>query len=852
MGSPSNPPVRLRNLPSPATPFIGREQELAEIAGLLAEPTCRLLTLVGPGGIGKTRLAIEVAARQAGAFRHGVAFVPLEPLTAVEAMPLAIAEALHLPLSRHIEPASQVRHFLGGKTLLLLLDNLEHLLAPSSGEGEDRGGGDATALILELLAAAPTLKLLVTSRRPLNVRPEWRYPVAGLAYPAASEAHHPEAFGAVQLFAERARRLRWDFSLEREGSSVVQICRLVEGNPLALELAAAWTRSLPCAVIAAEIQRSLHFLRTAAPDVPPRHRSMQAVFEQSWQRLDAEAQAVLPRLAVFHGHFSAQAAQEVAGASPALLAGLVDHSMLAAGPDGRYRMHELLRQYLTDRLHASPAEADRTRTAHSRFYTRRLAQRAAAMSNGGQLAATAEIAAELPDIRAAWNRAIEQADATALDEAAVSLSLFYQFQSRYREGAEAFGRAVYSLERAAPTPEIQRVLAECLTHQGWLLIRLGRLAEAYASLERSQVLLEALDPALTRGRRADPLPALGVLALVHGDYAEAARLGEMARAQSQARGDPGNLMFAWYVLSNAALARGDLEAAQRHAHQAFAIADRTDNRWFLAYCHNDLGQIARVLGDLAAAERHYRAGYALRQEFDDAEGMAVALVHLGRLAQQQGDHERARELFGQSVALYQDLGDRGGLAAALTGLGYAAVATGAHEAARRLFYQALQHAIALPATPLTLAVILGVGLLRLQAGAPEAGLALIGCAARHPLSDRETRAMAEQVLSQAGQRADALSLPTDDLEALAAGLLAELAAADHPAELPVPALLDPLTPRELEVLRLMAAGLSNPEIAAELVVAPGTVKAHTHRIYSKLGVRGRVQAVARARELHLI
>lgn len=232
--------------------------------------------------------------------------------------------------------------------------------------------------------------------------------------------------------------------------------------------------------------------------------------------------------------------------------------------------------------------------------------------------------------------------------------------------------------------------------------------------------------------------------------------------------------------------------------------------------------------------------------------MAVALTHLGRLAQQQGDPERARELFGQSVALYQDLGDRGGLAAALIGLGYTAVTTGAHEAARRLFYQALQHAIALPATPLTLAVILGVGLLRLQAGAPEAGLALIACAARHPLSDRETWAMAEQALGQAGQRADTLPLPADDLDVLAPGLLAELTAAEHPAELPAPTLLDPLTPRELEVLRLMAAGLSNPEIAAQLVVAPGTVKAHTHRIYSKLGVRVRVQAVARARELHLL
>ncbi|GIX49293.1 MAG: hypothetical protein KatS3mg131_3504 [Candidatus Tectimicrobiota bacterium] len=829
------PPPRSA-LPPATTPFVGRHAELAELARLLADPACRLLTLLGPGGIGKTRLALEAAARQAAAFGDGVVFVALQPVTGAEAVAIALAEALGLPRSRHTEPTYQLRHFLHDKVLLLVLDSLERLLASAN-------------LLVDLLQQAPALKLLITSRVALQVRPEWRYPVAGLAYPTEDDADRPETFGAVQLFAERARRVRWDFSLQEQKTEVVRICRLVAGHPLALELAAAWTRTLPCAVIAEEIARSVAFLHTDWQDLPPRHRSLHAVFAQSWQRLDPEAQAVLARLSVFESAFAPEAAQQVAGASAALLATLVDHSLLTARPDGRYQLHALLRQYAGERLHAAPAEAARVQAAHGRFYTRFLGRHTAAMRGGGQQAATAAIAAELADIRAAWAWAVAQREASALDAAAVSFSLFCQFQSRYQEGEAAFARAVASLRQAAPTPETQRTLAECLTHQGWLLIRLGQLQAAATTLQQSQALLAALPPEVTSRRQADPLPALGVLALVQGAYAEAARLGALAREQSQARGDQGNVMFAWHVLSNAALAQGDLVTAQHCACQAFAVAEATDNRWFLAYCHNNLGHVARALGDMAAARRHYQASYALRQAFADPEGMAVALHHLGWLALQQGEPVQARPFFAQSVALYQGLGDRGGLAAAHIGLGYAAAASGALQTARAQFAQALQQLTALPSVPLRLAIVLGIGALKLHTGQTQQGLALIAWVGQHPLSDHDTRSMAQRLLGEAGHP---VSPAPVELETLLAAWRVEWAAAEAPTIPPAFTPLDTLTPRELEVLRLLAGGLSNPDIAARLAVAPGTVKAHTHRIYSKLGVRNRLQAVTRARELHLL
>jgi DNA-binding SARP family transcriptional activator len=335
-------PLPAHNLPAQPTPFVGREAEISGIVRLLQDPSCRLLTLVGPGGIGKTRLAIQAAQHfidtplQEAGFADGVFFVPVDEVSSVEFLVLAIAKTFNLPFYSSLDSQEQLHDFLQQKNLLLLLDNFDYL-------------PDGHELISEILAIAPGVKVLVTSREALHVQEEWFYPVRGMAFPSTAgwlEKLALEDYSAVQLFVQSAQRARPGFSLDEEATYVVRICQLVEGMPLGIELAAAWLRALPCQTIAQELERGLDLLTTTWHNLPPRHRSMRAVFDRSWQFLSATERDVLKKLSLFRDGFRAE---EAAGVSLAELAGLIEKSFLQLTPTGHYRMHELLRQFCAEK-----------------------------------------------------------------------------------------------------------------------------------------------------------------------------------------------------------------------------------------------------------------------------------------------------------------------------------------------------------------------------------------------------------------------------------------------------------------------------------------------------------------------
>jgi predicted ATPase/DNA-binding CsgD family transcriptional regulator len=843
---------------SPSANFlIGREAEVREIHALLTDSACHLVTLVGPGGIGKTTLAIHLVANLRAVFPGGVAFVPLQAVQTPDFIAPAIADAIGLTLAGTGEPLAQVCQYLHDKAYLVVLDNLEHLLA-----GLD--------ILTTLLHRAPACKLLVTSREALSLREEWLYSVPGLAYPQATAADAPADYAAIQLFADRARRVRRDFALADEYAGVVRICQLVEGMPLALELAATWTKTLRCDRIAAEIEQNLDFLSTRLRDLPERHHSIKAVFERSWALLSEGEQTIFTRLSVFRGGFDDLAAAQCAGASLAQLAALADKSLLRWEAGGRYQIHELLRQYGEEKLAANPDELTLARDAHCRYYTDFLYVRQHDMFGGRQREATAEIEAEIDNIRFAWQWALESYNVEAILRSMQLLGLFNQFRSRYREGIALAEQAVRTLESGSPTPNHQHALILLLVHLGWLYIRLGQLERAHEILERSRALYAAPDYIPLPGDATDPEVPLGLICLIKGDYAGAARLAEAARRRNAAHRHHNNLQYALYVLTGAARARGEYAEARHFAEQAYALTQERQNHWFMAYCLNELGQVEQALGNHDRAAQHYRTSYRLRQEFADTEGMAVALRHLGWIAMAQTQYAEARELFEQSRALYELINDQGGLASAFEGLGSVALELGDYETARHQLRAALELAVAIEFVPLIFALFIPIGAYFLQTGKPSLGLNLLVLTTRHPASERATKDRAAQFLARF-QSAAELDLPAmvtpheqeDTPATLAASLLTTLmlepGGADPvscaSAQLLPPnhaGLLEPLSLRELEVLRLLAQGLSNPQIAEALIVSVGTVKTHTHNIFVKLGAANRMQAVQRAQVLHLV
>ena len=827
---------------------------MAELLRLLSNPDCRLLTLVGPGGIGKTRLAIHTAYAFRQNMAHGVYFVPLQAVSSGEGLVSAAADTLKFPLSGQAAPQLQLLNYLRDKTLLLVLDNFEHLL------------GSGGALFLpDLLEAAPSVKLLATSREVLNLQEEWLYPVQALPYPGETgQAGEITGYSALQLFAERAQRVRRDFSLAEEQASVTRICRLVEGMPLAIELAASWTKTMPCALIAAEIERSLNFLTSSLRNLPEQHRSMRAVFDHSWALLSLEEQQVFKRLSIFRGGFRREAAEQVAGASLLNLSALVDKSLLRWDPDGRYHIHELLRQYAEEHLHTAPEEPADIHNLHCAYYANFLKSRRQGILAGKQQEVMAEIMADLDNIRAAWQWAVAHTKTPELHQSIAALDLFYQMSSRYLEGAAALAKAAQSLERAASSQLRDKTLAEILVCQGWYAIRLGQFEEAKILFKRGQKIFDQLGELHPTGLGTDPLVGLGTLANIQGDYAEAMKLGEAARQQNEANHDQPNLMVAHYVLANAALAQGHYETAQHHTRQAYTMAQAMNERWTMAYYLNDLGNIAKALGNYDQARQHYQAAYDLRNEFDDPEGMAIALNHLAGIALLQNDIQTGENLYRQSLAIYRDIGDRGGLAATLTGLGQAACARHDYQAARQQLQEALQITSQIQFMPLMLAILVSVGELLLHTNRPLLAAELLAFIRRHPAADRVTKDKAQQLLADLSAEIDPDDLAaaiqrgqSSHLESIIAAAQAELVApfeAASPAPLlpHPPALIELLTERELEVLHLIAEGLTNREIAERLSVVIGTVKAHNNSIYGKLDVSNRVQALARARELNLL
>jgi DNA-binding SARP family transcriptional activator/predicted ATPase len=641
----SSPALR-HNLPIPPMPLIGRKEELGRVLAYLRDPACRQLTLVGPGGSGKTHLALEAAAEllahdDTGAFADGGFFVPLAPLASVEAMVPAVAQCLGFHFYEAHEPRRQLLNFVRKKRLLLILDNFEHLL-------------DGVDLVGDILGAAPGVKILVTSRARLKLQAEQLFPVAGMDFPETTTESIDDlrSYAAAELFLQSARRIRPGLELTRDDvADAARICRLVEGLPLGILLAASWIRVLTPAEIAARLSgeggpalygsdRGLDVLETDWRDVPARQRSMRVVFDYSWNLLGEREQMVFAALSVFRGGFTLQAACQVSAGSLRQLMALVDQSLLQRAARGRYGIHELLRQYAQERLESGTESQipcgttletqaanlrSHVRDQHSAYFCAALQQWAADLQCGRQQGALAEMEVEFANARTAWDWAVEQAQVARIAQALDGLCNFYTRYGRYEEGARECRTAVDRLSEAqppteAPNDERQRALAKALAWQGVFSSLLGHNDQAKALLQQSLTLLEEAGLA-----EQEPVSSL---------------LEEARLEKAFATWHLGKVMF-------------NLDRVQTRPlyEQSLAMYQTLDDRWGMANVLEDLGWIARYEGDYDRARQLGEKDLALRRALDDQQGVSRSLRQLSTMAYRQGRLEEAESLIRQSCAI---------------------------------------------------------------------------------------------------------------------------------------------------------------------------------------------------------
>jgi len=656
--------TEIHHFPTPLTPFVGRQRELNELMTALSHPDCRVLSLLGPGGMGKTRLSLQIGRQMSSGprrYREGIYFIALAHVTTEALLITTMTQRLGLRLDEQTPPRQQLLAYLRDKEMLLVCDNFEQIVS-------------AAALIAEIVAAAPQVQILLTSREPLNIQAEWRQWVGGLDTSEGSQE-------AAELFLHSARRMVPNFHL-RPGDELIvrQLSRLVDGLPLALEIAAAWVRVMEPSAILRETQKSLDFLASPLHDLPERHQSVRAVLTQSWQMLTPTLQGVLSRLALFPGAFALDAVLTILPDMTMLdMATLLDRSLVHRSPEGRYEMHELLRQFIQQQDSSgefSPHSA--LSTPYSRYYLGLVAEHEGKLRGRDPQPALLLLQNELEHIRQAWQWAIAGQQTDLLNLALSGLARFYHLAGLFHEAAdrflvalplvstwpasaatalllgqlhvqashflgqrgqyeEAIRQAQSARQLAEPLQE-NRLLGQSYSLEGEWRRHRGQLDEAKQLLTQALQFYSTTEPS---GEMAHILNEMGLVHVTQSQYAVALYTFTQARQIYEAVGDQAEISTTLGNIGYAYQLKGDYPQALTHLQQAMSIAEAIGYKQGIVQHAISLGNVTMEQGDLAAARTAYTQALQLAQGLGYVRGIINSMLQLGNVSANQGQFQEA-------------------------------------------------------------------------------------------------------------------------------------------------------------------------------------------------------------------
>ncbi len=633
---------RPNNLPIPATPFIGRDGEITAIVEELGRPEVRLLTILGPGGMGKSRLAIEVGKNQLDDYSNGVYFISLAPLNSADNILSSIAEAVKFQFYPGMAPKQQILDYFREKQILLIMDNFEHLLA-------------GVGLLTEIMTTAPDVKILATSRAKLNLRSETVYPLKGMSFPKdipdAMTNDEVDLLGknghsALKLFVQSAQRARPDFDLHPENlANVTAICAQVDGLPLGIELAAAWVAMLSTSEIISEIKQGIDFLETEVRDIPERHHSIRAVLDHTWKMVGEKEQEVFKKLAVFRGGFAREAAQQVAEASLPLLLSLANKSLIRRDRTGRYQIHELLWQYAEEKLNEVPDVKINTHNRHCEYFSDLLHQNEESIAFGEQ----ADFLHEMDNIRVSWRWGIKEKQFNAIRRSLVSRFWIFEVQNWYDEGRNTCNWAKEFLLNGEQHDD--RVIVFWLIHAfcGWFSNNNEPFLESLRQLSKFEARWE--------------VAVVSVMILFRGPR-QSLQYSRQLFQEGVAIGE--ELRLPWVVAIfhqsfglTLLYGFGAFFEAQHHLNEALKLDKNIKNFRGMAVDYRILGDIAFRQGCYNRAKEYFSKSSDLLDVIENvALDFGVILLRFGDIANIKCDYDEAKDRYQDALDIFKDMGDQ--------------------------------------------------------------------------------------------------------------------------------------------------------------------------------------------------